>query len=147
MLSALPASPRAAIGCPSKQVATDAGVPGILSRIAEIRPPDVPPIYRASSSEMPSIGDMPKVTGRNRATPMVTVRPGMAPTMMPTIVPLTMSAMTFRVRTERMPEIIMMGIPASDQPRMPAGSMTWNTRTKSKYATAEEMSAIAPNSR
>ena len=38
------ASPFFAIGCPSKQVAMEDAVPGIFSRIAEIRPPEIPPI-------------------------------------------------------------------------------------------------------
>ena len=41
---AFPASPFAARGYPSKQVATDEGVPGIRSRIAATRPPEMPPI-------------------------------------------------------------------------------------------------------
>ena len=38
------ASPFKVKGYPSKHVATDEGVPGIWSRIAEISPPDTPPI-------------------------------------------------------------------------------------------------------
>ena len=44
---ALLASPFAAIGAPSKVVATDAGVPGMLIRMAEIKPPEMPPTNRA----------------------------------------------------------------------------------------------------
>lgn len=51
---ALPASPLLAMGLPSKQVATEEGVPGMFSRMAEIRPPEMPPMYRAISMEMPS---------------------------------------------------------------------------------------------
>jgi hypothetical protein len=42
--SALDASPRSAIGKPSKVVAIDAGVPGIRSRIAGIAPPYIDPL-------------------------------------------------------------------------------------------------------
>ena len=42
--SALYACPFFAIGLPSKQVATEAGVPGMLMRIAAIRPPDTAPM-------------------------------------------------------------------------------------------------------
>ena len=42
--SAFIASPFFAIGCPSKQVAIDDAVPGIFRRIAEIKPPEIPPI-------------------------------------------------------------------------------------------------------
>ena len=40
----------AAIGAPSKVVASEEGVPGILSRIAEINPPEIPPMYSAIST-------------------------------------------------------------------------------------------------
>ena len=36
-------SPRKAIGCPSKVVHTDDGVPGMLMRMAGTRPPEMPP--------------------------------------------------------------------------------------------------------
>ena len=42
--SALYAWPFLARGLPSKQVATEAGVPGMLMRIAAIRPPDTAPM-------------------------------------------------------------------------------------------------------
>jgi len=42
--SALAPSPFSIIGPPSKVVAIEDGVPGILSRIAEIRPPEVAPM-------------------------------------------------------------------------------------------------------
>ena len=45
--------PFSAIGLPSKQVATDDGVPGIFKSIAEIRPPEIPPIYNATSIDIP----------------------------------------------------------------------------------------------
>ena len=57
--SAFPASPRAARGCPSKQVATEEGVPGIRSNIAETSPPEIPPMYNPMSSAMPLMGSMP----------------------------------------------------------------------------------------
>ena len=44
ILSALEASPRSAIGKPSKVVAMEAGVPGIRSRIAGIAPPYIDPL-------------------------------------------------------------------------------------------------------
>lgn len=37
-------SPFFAMGYPSKVVAMEEAVPGIFSRIAEIRPPEIPPI-------------------------------------------------------------------------------------------------------
>ena len=41
---ALPASPFLAMGEPSKQVAMEEEVPGMLMRMAEIRPPEIPPM-------------------------------------------------------------------------------------------------------
>ena len=38
---ARPASPRSAIGCPSRSVADDAGVPGVLIRMAGMEPPSI----------------------------------------------------------------------------------------------------------
>ena len=43
IFSARSPSPRRAIGCPSKPVQTEDGVPGILMRIAGIKPPEMPP--------------------------------------------------------------------------------------------------------
>ena len=54
MPSALDAWPRFAIGWPSKQVATEEGVPGMCSRMAEMRPPEIAPINRAISSVIAS---------------------------------------------------------------------------------------------
>ena len=50
--SALAAWPFLTSGCPSKQVATLEGVPGMRKRIAEIRPPEMAPMNRAISSVM-----------------------------------------------------------------------------------------------
>ena len=41
---ALPAWPFLAMGLPSKVVATEEGVPGMFSRMAEISPPEMPPM-------------------------------------------------------------------------------------------------------
>ena len=51
---ALAAWPLATMGWPSKQVATEDGVPGMRSRMAEIRPPEIAPMNRAISSVMAS---------------------------------------------------------------------------------------------
>ena len=58
MSSASPARPCFAMGEPSKVVAMEAGVPGIFSRIAEIKPPEMEPTYTATSSVMPFTSDM-----------------------------------------------------------------------------------------
>ena len=52
--SALAACPLATSGWPSKQVATEEGVPGMRSRIAEIRPPEIAPMNSAISRVMAS---------------------------------------------------------------------------------------------
>ncbi len=59
----------------------------MLSRMAEMSPPLVPPMYSPISRERPSTGFMLKVIGRKRATPMVTVIPGMDPKRIPRTVP------------------------------------------------------------
>lgn len=89
---ALPASPFFAMGCPSKQVAMDDAVPGMLSRMAEIRPPEIPPMYTATSRFMPMEGVMLKVRGRNNATAMAAESPGMEPNIIPTATPAAMSS-------------------------------------------------------
>ena len=101
--NAFPASPRLAIGDPSKQVATEEGVPGILIKIAEIRPPETPPTYKPINSEIAAVISMPKVSGMQSATAMVAVKPGMEPKIIPTTTPNTIRAITLNVRTEANP--------------------------------------------
>lgn len=88
---ALPASPFAAIGAPSKVVAMEDGVPGIFSRMAATRPPEMPPTYKATNVDKPCTGVIVYVTGRNMMSASVAVRPGTAPKMMPTKTPRTMN--------------------------------------------------------
>jgi hypothetical protein len=87
VLRALYACPFSAIGCPSKVVAIDAGVPGILSKIAEISPPETEPTYKAIRIDIPSTADRPYVTGKNSAIAMTEVSPGTAPKIIPTPTP------------------------------------------------------------
>jgi hypothetical protein len=84
---ALPASPFLAMGYPSKTVATEEGVPGMPMRIPEIWPPANPPTNTPIIAANPSIDFIPKVSGKRRAAPMVTVKPGIQPTTIPAIVP------------------------------------------------------------
>ncbi|MCY1543773.1 hypothetical protein D9M68_796040 [compost metagenome] len=58
MPRALMPSPLSIIGPPSKVVAMEAGVPGIFSRIAEIKPPEVAPMNSATNSDRPAAGPM-----------------------------------------------------------------------------------------
>jgi len=85
--NALPASPLSAMGPPSNTVAIEEAVPGILSRIAEINPPEIPPIYRPTNSEIPFIGSMPNDIGKNKIIAMEADRPGIEPNTIPTITP------------------------------------------------------------
>lgn len=56
---ALYACPFSAIGCPSNIVPMEAGVPGILSRMADMSPPETDPTYNAMSIAIPSMVDKP----------------------------------------------------------------------------------------
>jgi len=49
IFSALSDSPRRAIGWPSKVVQMEEGVPGMLMRMADTSPPEMPPTYSPSS--------------------------------------------------------------------------------------------------
>ena len=69
------------------QVIRDAAVPGIFKRIAEIRPPENPPIYSPIKIEILGSIFMAKVMGKNRATAMVVESPGIAPKTKPMITP------------------------------------------------------------
>ena len=90
--SAFPASPLSAIGPPSNTVAMEEGVPGIFNKIAEINPPEIPPMYSPISNEIPLVGSRPKDKGRNRTTAMVADSPGMDPKMIPTTTPRQIKA-------------------------------------------------------
>ena len=78
-LTARPPSPLNAIGCPSKVVGTDAGVPGIFRRIAVISPPEMDPMYIPNKRAIPFTIPMLYVTGRASAIPIEEVIPGAAP--------------------------------------------------------------------
>ena len=62
-------------------------VPGIFKRIAEIKPPEIPPIYTATSVFIPMDGVILKVRGKNKATAMDAESPGMEPNIIPTATP------------------------------------------------------------
>jgi hypothetical protein len=104
----LPASPLSAIGPPSSTVAIEDGVPGILSNMADIRPPDIPPMYKPISREIPFIGLMPKDMGRNKTTAIVADKPGMEPKIIPTITPNVIKSKHIGdVITAKMPSTII----------------------------------------
>ena len=89
---ALPASPLSAMGPPSNTVAMEDAVPGIFSRMAEIRPPEMPPRYRPTKRAMPFMGSMPKDMGRNRISAIDADSPGIEPKIMPMTTPIKISA-------------------------------------------------------
>ncbi len=62
----------------------------MFRRIAEMRPPEIPPIYTATSTFIPSEGGMLNVRGRNRATAIDALRPGIDPKIIPTATPAIM---------------------------------------------------------
>ena len=68
-------------------VAAAAGVPGVFMSIAVMEPPYMPPQYIAMSRTIAVTGSIVKVSGSASATPIVAVRPGSAPMMIPTIIP------------------------------------------------------------
>ena len=63
------------------------GVPGMLIRIAVMRPPEMPPTKSPTSRLRLITGSTPKVSGRHSAMAMVAVSPGIEPKMMPTTTP------------------------------------------------------------
>ena len=72
-----------AIGYPSRVVATDAGVPGVFKRIAEMDPPYIAPQYIPRSIRIPPTPWKANVSGNKSAIPMFTESPGIAPIRIP----------------------------------------------------------------
>ncbi len=70
----------------------EAGVPGIRSRVAVIRPPLTAPTYIETSRIRAFAPVMEKVSGSVSAISIAPVRPGMAPTTIPRLVPSAISA-------------------------------------------------------
>jgi hypothetical protein len=142
--SALAASPRSLKGCPSKVVATELPVPGIFNKIADISPPDVPPMYSAHSIEKASTGSMPKVSGKQSATPSVAVMPGSAPKRIPSAVPSNIMTMLPNVLTSIRPSRNnCIHTPLELEADYPAGSMTLKAFTKAAYITMEKIIEIS----
>jgi hypothetical protein len=86
MPKALPASPFLANGYPSKVVAADAEVPGVLIKIAVIDPANVAETYIVDKTAMACTGSIVNVNGSNNAAPVVAPRPGKTPIITPRIV-------------------------------------------------------------
>ena len=72
----------------------DAGVPGGLTRIAEIPPAKMAAFHRPISMAKPSAGSNQKVMGVMMAMPMVADRPGRAPMTVPIQTPIHKNRIT-----------------------------------------------------
>ena len=122
----------------------DEGVPGIFSRIAEIRPPEVAPMNSATSSDRPACGPMVKVSGRHRATAMVADRPGTAPKTIPMATPTAISIMMFSEKTAPKPccSKSSMVDPQMKLFSRPAGNIRSKASRNSRKMTAEQITEI-----
>ena len=84
---ALPGLPFRAIGYPSIVVMIEAGVPGIRNNVAVINPPLTAPTYMLISRMNAFAGSILNVSGKVRAINIAPVKPGIAPIVIPKIVP------------------------------------------------------------
>ena len=64
----------------------------MLRRIAEMRPPEIPPMYTATSTFIPSDELIENVSGKKSATAIDALRPGIDPKIIPTATPAIMSS-------------------------------------------------------
>jgi hypothetical protein len=87
------------MGYPSKHVAIEEGVPGVLIRIAGKAPPYMAEQYTALTHISPITGSIAKVNGTNIATAIVAVNPGRAPAIMPSGMSKVMAARFLKART------------------------------------------------
>ena len=59
----------------------------MLSKIAEIKPPEIPPMYTATNTFIPKTALILNVNGNIKATAIEADNPGMAPKIIPMITP------------------------------------------------------------
>jgi hypothetical protein len=97
--NARPGLPDFAIGYPSKVVMMDAGVPGILNKVAVISPPLTDPTYIDTNRINADSPLIENVRGKVRAINIAPVNPGMAPTMIPRLVPTAISSRELGVKS------------------------------------------------
>jgi hypothetical protein len=90
-LKALVALPCCANAYPSRVVAADAAVPGILRTMAGIDPAYTPAFHMPKRKRMPVSAGKIKVNGRRMVIAAAAVNPGMAPKTMPTNTPNNMA--------------------------------------------------------
>src|SRR5699024_12413326 len=77
------ASPFLVSAGPSKSAAAAAAVPGVPINTAVIEPAYIDPTYTPSNALKAIAGSKPKVSGINKANPIVAVSPGNAPNTIP----------------------------------------------------------------
>ena len=104
---AFPASPLSTIGYPSKVVAMEAAVPGIFNSIAEIKPPEAPPINNPIIIATPFTASNVYVIGRHKATAIAVFNPGTAPNIIPKITPEVIKKTVWTEKTEAKPALII----------------------------------------
>jgi hypothetical protein len=74
---------------PSIAVSTDEAVPGTLTMIAGIDPPTAQEQYSPPISARAWVGDREKDTGMKMAKAMLSLRPGIEPTISPATMPIS----------------------------------------------------------
>ena len=68
--------------------------------MAGIKPPETPPMYRPINSDIPAIGSIPYVMGRQIAIAIVAVKPGIEPNTRPKATPMTINNIILIVITD-----------------------------------------------
>ena len=127
---AFPAFPFCASGYPSRTVAAADGVPGVLSNTADMDPPYIDPQKRPQSmTSATSLGSI-YTRGRSRMMPIDPESPGIAPMIIPIIMPKTIRTNVVGWKTAAKPESIYSNIGTFHQNRVNLGRNTRNTSVK-----------------
>jgi hypothetical protein len=95
VLNAFPASPRWAMGNPSRTVADADGCPGALRRMAEIEPPYIAPQNMAARVTRAAPYSRLYTRGKRRIIPIDPVIPGIAPRIIPPTTPISIISMVW----------------------------------------------------
>ena len=131
-----------AMGYPSSVVATDAGVPGVFKRIAEIDPPYIAPQYIPSNIRIPPTPWNANVRGNNRAIPILTESPGMAPIRIPAPVPKTKPSRFVTVNTLPSAVIISAILSTSYLINIGSGREIFSNTPNSTYTAASVITVV-----
>jgi len=92
---------------------------------------------------MPFSGDIPKVIGKQSATHMVEVSPGIEPKIIPTTTPIRIIAKVVGLSTDTIPSIIIIVVPLPYS--MPVGKINENTSTNKILIKTGETTARTKN--